>query len=93
MNKRHKEELKNYNKKVCRSSEGDIRDSNGWSGNEAILTNKVTKISRDYMFPHYKCLKDGWQDYNPMNKKSLSYFVGRKMADTYRTMRIPTIER
>ncbi len=25
-------------------------------------------------------------------KKSLSYFVGRKMADTYRSMRIPTME-
>ncbi len=28
-----------------------------------------------------------------MNKKSLSYIVGRKMADTYRNMRIPTIGR
>jgi hypothetical protein len=36
-------------------------------------------------------LKEGWQDYNPTNKKSLSYFVGRKMADTYRSMRIPMI--
>jgi hypothetical protein len=91
--KRLKEELKNLKKRVSCSSKGDIRDSNGWMGNKGILANKVTKFSRDYMFPHYKFLKEGWQDYNPMNKKSLSYFVGRKMADTYRSMRIPTIGR
>ncbi len=92
-NKRLKEELKNYKKKVHRSSKGDIRDSNGWMGNEAILANKVTEFSRDYMFPRYKFLKEGWQDYDPTNKKSLLYFVGRKMADTYRSMRIPMIGR
>jgi hypothetical protein len=92
-NKRLKEELKNYKKKVNCSSKGDIRDSNGWTGDEAILANKVTKFSRDYMVPRYKFLKEGWQDYNPMNEKSLSYFVGRKIADTYRSMRIPMIGR
>ncbi len=91
VNKRLKEELNNYKKKVLRSSKGDIRDSNGWTGNEAILADKVTKFIRDYMFPCYKLLKEGWQDYNPTNKKSLSYFAGRKMAGTYRSMRIPTI--
>ncbi len=89
VNKRLKEELKNYKKKVRRSSKGDIRDSNRWMGNEAILADKVTEFSRDYMFPLYKFLKEGWQDYNPTNKKSLSYFVKRKMANSYRS--IPTI--
>jgi hypothetical protein len=93
VNKRLKEELKNYKKRVCCSSKGDIRDFNGWMGDEAILANKVTKFSKDYMFPCYKFLKEGWQDYNPTNKKSLSYYVGRKMADTYRSMRIPMIGR
>jgi hypothetical protein len=51
VNKRLKEELKNYKKKVRCSSKGDIRDSNRWTGNEAILADKVTKFSRDYMFP------------------------------------------
>ncbi len=93
VSKRLKEDLKNYKKKVHCSSKGDIRDSNGWMGDEAILAYKVTKFSRDYMFPCYKFLKEGWQDYNPTNKKSLSYFVGMKMADTYSSMRIPTIGR
>ncbi len=93
VNKRHKEELKNSKKKVSRSSKGEIRNSNGWTGNKAILADKVTKFSRDYLFPCYKFLKEGWQDYDPTNKKSSSYFVRRKMADTYRSMRIPMIGR
>ncbi len=93
VNKRLKEQLKNYKMKVRHSSKGDIRDYNGWMADEAVLANKVTEFSRDYMFPCYKFLKEGWQDYNPTNKKSLSYFVGRKMAVIYRSMRIPTIGR
>jgi hypothetical protein len=58
VNKRLKEKLKNYKKRVSRSSKGDIRNSNGWMGNEAIMANKVTKFSRDYMFPCYKFLKE-----------------------------------
>ncbi len=92
-NKRLKEELKNLKRRVSCSSKGDIRNSNGGMGDETILADKVIEFSRDYMFPGYKFLKEGWQDYDPTNKKSLSYFVGRKMADTYRSMRIPTIGR
>ncbi len=88
MNKRLKEELKYSKKRVSCSSTGDIRNSNGWMGDEAILAN-----SRENMFPCYKFLKEGWQDYNPTKEKSLSYFVGRKMADTYRSMSIPMIGR
>jgi hypothetical protein len=32
VNKRLKEELKNYKKKVHRSSKGDIREANEWTG-------------------------------------------------------------
>jgi hypothetical protein len=59
VNKRLKKELNNYKKKVHRSSKRDIRDSNGWTGNEAILADKVTKFSRDYIFPCYNFLKEG----------------------------------
>ncbi len=65
VNKRLKDELTNYKKKVHCSSKGNIRDSNGWTGNDAILADKVTKFSRDYMFPCYTFLKEGWQDYDP----------------------------
>jgi hypothetical protein len=42
------------------------------------------------MFPRYKFLKEGWQDYEQSNKKSLSYLGEQKMADTYQNMRILT---
>jgi hypothetical protein len=51
VNKRLKEDLKNYKKKVRCSSKGNIRDSNGWTSNEAILADEVTKFNKDYMFP------------------------------------------
>ena len=54
------------------------------------MANKINDISRDVMFLQYKFLKEGWQDYKPRHKKSLSYFVGPKMADTYQNMRIST---
>jgi hypothetical protein len=56
----------------------------------ANLANKINNFSRDVMFPHYKVLKEEWQDYEPSNEKSLSYFVGQKMANTYQNMRIST---
>ncbi len=54
------------------------------------MANKINNFSRDVMFPRYKFLKKGLQDYKPSNEKSLSYFVGQKMADTYQNMRILT---
>jgi hypothetical protein len=54
------------------------------------LANKINNFRRDFVFPRYKFLRDGWQDYEPSNEKSLSYFVGQKMANTYQNMRIST---
>jgi hypothetical protein len=54
------------------------------------LANKINDFNRDVMFPRYKFLKEGWQDYKPSKEKSLSYFFGQKMADTYQNMRILT---
>ena len=42
------------------------------------------------MLPQYKFLKERWQDYELSNEKSSTYFVARKMSDTYQNMRILT---
>jgi hypothetical protein len=89
-NKQLKVELKFAKKKYRCSSKEDIRTYNEWTFDKANLANKIYDCSRDVMFPCYKFLKEGWQDYKPSNKKSLSYFVGQKMADTYQNMRIST---
>jgi hypothetical protein len=89
-NKRLKVELKFSKKKYRHLSKEDIRTYNEWTFDEANLANKINDFSRDVMFQHYKFLKEGWQDYKLSNQKSLSYFVGQKMADTYQNMRILT---
>ncbi len=71
-NKRLKVELKCSKKKYRHLSEEDIRTYNEWTFDKANLANKINNFSRDVMFPHYKFLKEEWQDYKPSNKKSLS---------------------
>jgi hypothetical protein len=77
-NKQLKLELKCSKKKYRCSSKEDIRNYNEWTFDKANLANKINNFSRDFMFLRYKFLKEGWQDYEPSNKKSLSYFVGQK---------------
>ena len=74
VNKRLKEELKNSNKRVSRSSKGEIRNSNGWTGNKAILADKVTKFSRDYMFPRYKFFEGRMAGLRSNKQKELVIF-------------------
>ncbi len=81
-NKQLKVELKFSKKKYRRLNKEDIRIYNEWTFDEANLANKINNFSRDVMFLRYKFLKEGWQDYEPSNEKSLSYFVGQKMVDT-----------
>ena len=54
------------------------------------MAGKIDIFTRDVLFPQYKFLNLGWQNYKPNNDKSLSYFVGRKLSETYRHMRIVT---
>jgi hypothetical protein len=89
-NKQLKVELKCSKKKYRCSSKEDIRTYIEWTFDKLNLANKINNFSRDVMFLHYKFLKEGWQDYKPSIKKSLSYFVGQKMADTYQNIRIST---
>jgi hypothetical protein len=89
-NKQLKVKLKFSKKKYKRLSKEDIRIYNEWTFDKANLANKINNFSRDVMFPCYKFLKEGWQDYELSNKKSLSHLVGQKMIDTYQNMRILT---
>jgi hypothetical protein len=46
------------------------------------------EFCKDFLFPRYKFLKDGWKSYKSENDKSFCYFVGKNMANTYKNMRI-----
>ena len=60
-----------------------MRNDNEWSNDDALFAGKIDKFTRDVLFPRYKFLNFGWQNYNPNNNMSLSYFVGRKLSETY----------
>jgi hypothetical protein len=89
-NKKLKAELKASKKSNSRSTKGDIRNANDWTGEEANLADKVMEFCKNFLFSGYKFLKDGWTSYEPENNKSLCYFVGKNMANTYKNMRIAT---
>jgi hypothetical protein len=89
-NKKLRAELKASKKSNSHSTKGDFWNANNWTGEEANLANKITEFCKDYLFPHYKFLKDGWQTYNPENDKSFCYFVGKNTANMYKNVRIVT---
>ena len=90
-NKQLRVELKRSMNKYWRSSKEDMRNDNEWNNDEAILAGKIDIFTRDVLFPRYKFLNVGWQNFEPNNNKSLSYYVGCKLSDTYRHMRIVTL--
>jgi hypothetical protein len=89
-NKILKAELKASKKSNSKSMKGDIQNANDWTGEEANLAEKVMEFCKDFLFPCYKFLKDGWKSYKPENDKSFCYLVGWNMANTSKNMRITT---
>jgi hypothetical protein len=79
-------EIKQCKTKYRRLSKEDMRNDNEWSNDYALLASKIDIFTRDVLFPRCKFLNLGWQNYNLNNDKSLSYFVGRKLSETYRHM-------
>jgi hypothetical protein len=89
-NKKLKAELKASKKSNRKSTKGDIWNANDWTGEEANLADKVMEFCKNFLFPCYKFLKDGWKNYKPDNDRSFCYFVRENMANTYKNMRIAT---
>jgi hypothetical protein len=86
--KKLKAKLKASKKTNSKSMKGDIWNANDWTGEGANLADKVIEFCKDFMFPRYKFLKDGWKSYEPENNKSFCYFVGKNITNTYKNMRI-----
>ena len=55
-----------------------IRIDYDWGGEEASKSDKVSEWVKEYLFPGYKFLKEGWMEYSDKNESLLS-FVQRKM--------------
>jgi hypothetical protein len=61
-----------YMKKRSKPSKKTIREMIMWSGEEINFSKSVNTFVREFLFPRYKFLKEGWQRYEPNMKNSLS---------------------
>jgi hypothetical protein len=87
-NKKLKAEFKVSKKSNSRSAKGDTRNANDWIGGAANLADKVMEFCKDFLFPRYMFLKNGWQSYEPEIDKSFHYSVRKNMANKCKNMRI-----
>ncbi len=71
--KRLKMELR-LSKSTVRQMKRQIRNNYDWDGKEAYFADSVLSFAKEYLFPHFKFLKDGWIDYDK-GQDSFSTFV------------------
>jgi hypothetical protein len=95
--KRLKMDLR-LSKSHARQTKCHIRINYDWNGNEANFADLVSSFLKEYLFPHYKFLKDGWMEYDD-GPESLSLFVqgkvkipeGAEYKDQWERVICPTI--
>jgi hypothetical protein len=72
--KRLKIELR-LSKSTARQTKHQIRINYDWDGEEANFADSVSSFVKEYLFPRFKFLKDGWMDYDK-GQDSFSTFHG-----------------
>jgi hypothetical protein len=75
--KRLKIELR-LSKSHARQTKGQIRIGYNWDSEDANFANSVLSFVKEYLFPRYKFLKDGWLEYDD-GPKSFSTLVQGKV--------------
>jgi hypothetical protein len=75
--KRLKMELR-LSKSTARQTKRQIRIDYDWDGKEANFSYSVLSFVKEYLFPRFKFLKDGWMDYDE-GQDSFSTFVQGKV--------------
>ena len=63
-----------------RPNKKSLRESMRWSGEEINFADSVNCFVREFLFPRYKFLREGWQNYEPDKKNSLSSMCLRKLS-------------
>ena len=51
-------------KSHARQTKHQIRINYNWDGKEANLADLVFSFVKEYLFPHFKFLKEGWMEYD-----------------------------
>ena len=75
-----KRDLRKAQSSSTRGTKGDIRSDNNWNGEDVNLSDRVTLMCRDVLFPRFKFLKDDWQKYDESNEASLLMYMRKKMS-------------
>ena len=75
--KRLKMELR-LSKSHARQMKRQIRIDYNWDGKEANFADSVSSFVKEYLFPGFKFLKDGWMEYDK-GQDSFSIFVQGKV--------------
>ncbi len=97
--KRLKMDLR-LSKPHARQTKCQIRIDYDWDGKEANFADSVLSFVKEYLFPHYMFLKDGWMEHDD-GPESLSMFVqegkvknpeGAEYKDQWERVICPTIQ-
>ena len=58
-----------------------VRMDHDWDAAETLFADIVSEYVKVYLFPRYKFLKPGWDEYQPDTEDSLSSLVERCLSD------------
>jgi hypothetical protein len=96
--KRLKMELR-LSKSPARQTKRQIRIDYDWDGEEANFADSISSFDKEYLFPRFKFLKDGWMEHDK-GQDILSTFVegkinipeGAEYKDQWERVICPTIQ-
>jgi hypothetical protein len=98
--KKLQEEVHSLRRNKSRPNKKEIRERMNWSGEEINFADSVNTFVREFLFPRYKFLGGGWQNYEGDKRNSLSSMClrrlslpeGSDMKDIWERVIVPTIQ-
>ena len=98
--KKLQEEVHSLRRNKSRPNKKDIRERMKWSGEEINFADSVNTFVREFLFPRYKFLGGGWQNYERDKRNSLSSMCLRRLSlpegsdtkDIWERVIVPTIQ-
>ena len=86
-------------KSTARQTKCQIMINYNWDGEEANFTDSVSSFVKEYLFPRFKFLKDGWMDYNKGQDSFFTFVHGKvqipegaEYKDQWERVICPTIQ-
>ncbi len=64
-------------KSHARQTKHQIRINYNWDSNEANFAALVSSFVKEYLFPRFKVLKDGWMEYDKGQDSFLTFVQGK----------------